>query len=557
MVLAAAALTLGVLAVVLHVRVGHPALNIMLTGLTGLLFILAGLLGSYLHQQNRSGVLMLWVALSLFAEDVQLSEASLTFTLGLVLANVSTPMLCHLALAFPRGWLPSAPSRALVLVAWLSTVGLNAAQLPFREVKSYRPGGLNLLFWGERPGTVAALVAVQDVAGLVVLAVVFGVLVRRLRQATAALRRVVLPAYTVGLACAACGGAVAVADLAGSSTAYRTGVTAFSVCFLLLPLGYLVGVLRIRLSRARVGTLMLGLSEGSTLPDLQAGLRIALEDPTLELLPGTPASAAVAGPGRIITPITHEGSELGLLMHDPAVREDEYALRAVAAAAGLVLHNLRLAEEAFTHLSEVRAAAGRLVVASDQARRQVERDLHDGAQQQLLSVALRLRLLEHALSEQSAAATAAQIAAAAESLEAALADLRALARGVYPPILSEAGLLTALPTLADRCPVPVSIAVEPLPPLPAGHQATLYYATAEALTNIARHARATAASVHVDHHDGVVRLTVTDDGCGGARIDGSGLSGIRDRARAFGGDLRLVNRDGGGGTTLTLTVAPP
>jgi PAS domain S-box-containing protein len=201
------------------------------------------------------------------------------------------------------------------------------------------------------------------------------------------------------------------------------------------------------------------------------------------------------------------------------------------------------------------ASRARLVQAGDEQRRRLERNLHDGAQQRLVSVALTLRLARARLDAEQGA-VAALLDEAARELDTGLTELREIARGLHPAILSDRGLRQALETLAARLPVPVEIDA-PEERLPEAIEATVYYIVAEALTNVARHAAASLAQVSIRLSDGLVRCEISDDGRGGADISGgTGILGLRDRAEAAGGTLSL-NSPPGRGTVVSAALPLP
>jgi PAS domain S-box-containing protein len=206
--------------------------------------------------------------------------------------------------------------------------------------------------------------------------------------------------------------------------------------------------------------------------------------------------------------------------------------------------------------AELAASRARIVAAGDAERQRLERNLHDGAQQQLVSLSLALRMARSKLDDGSEAA--AMLDEAGEQLMRALAELRELARGIHPAILTDRGLAAALEALAERTPVPVELSV-----IVPGHisdqiEATVYYVVAEALTNTVKYADAAGAGVRVECAGGRLTVTVTDDGRGGAnRKLGSGLSGLADRVSALGGRLHVVSPAGGGTTVIAeLPLAP-
>jgi signal transduction histidine kinase len=192
-----------------------------------------------------------------------------------------------------------------------------------------------------------------------------------------------------------------------------------------------------------------------------------------------------------------------------------------------------------THAVIWESLSGRIVEAADSERRRLERNLHDGAQQRLVSLALALREVEAKLNGEPEAASR-LLASARKELDLALDELRALARGIHPAILTDRGLGAALEALAARAPVPVQVAALPVERLPEPVEAAAYYLASEALTNVARHAGASFVSVHVTRTADRARIEVRDDGSGGAELaGGSGLRGLADRFEALGGSLEL------------------
>jgi PAS domain S-box-containing protein len=231
---------------------------------------------------------------------------------------------------------------------------------------------------------------------------------------------------------------------------------------------------------------------------------------------------------------------VGIASENPLPAETENRLAAFCELISLALASA----QARTDLA---ASRMRLVRAGDETRRRLERNLHDGAQQRLVSVALMLRLARSRLGPDSEGA-AALLDEAARELDTGLQELREIARGLHPAILTDRGLPQALETLAARVPLPLEIEV-PEERLPGHIEATIYYIVSEALTNVVRHAEATGARVTIRRDDATVRCEVTDDGRGGADIaGGTGILGLRDRAEAAGGTLTLTSPPGQGTT---------
>jgi signal transduction histidine kinase len=261
--------------------------------------------------------------------------------------------------------------------------------------------------------------------------------------------------------------------------------------------------------------------------------------------------------GDRVVPVCHHGDLLGALTvvkpaGEPVTPVEDKLLDDVAAQAGLVLRNARL-------IDDLRSSRQRLVTTSDEERRRLERNLHDGAQQNLVSVALMLRAVRGRLGPDDTVGTALDLAS--QHLSTAIEELRELARGIHPAILTDRGLAPALRSLAERSPVPVVVDYRLAARPPANVEGTLYFVAAEALANVAKYAKASEATVRVTSTDATVTLTVDDDGVGGADdTRGSGLRGLVDRVSVVDGTLR-VSSPQGGGTHLTCTVpvvaAPP
>jgi signal transduction histidine kinase len=231
--------------------------------------------------------------------------------------------------------------------------------------------------------------------------------------------------------------------------------------------------------------------------------------------------------------------------------DERELVRAVTAAMTLTLENHRLATELRAKVDELSASRSRIVESGDAARRRLERDLHDGAQQRLVSLALSLRILRSRLDGDPVALQ--ELESARAELEGALGELRELARGIHPSVLSDRGLDAALDGLAHRAPLPVELESMPGERLPDRVESAAYFVVAEALTNVAKYAKASHASVNVTREDGVVCVEVTDDGVGGADpMSGSGLRGLLDRVSALGGELEVDSRPGQGTTVRAV-----
>ncbi len=297
--------------------------------------------------------------------------------------------------------------------------------------------------------------------------------------------------------------------------------------------------------------------------DLQPAIARALNDPSLQVLTSPDDERLVDRDGhevavdeltddRALTRIQSGGQLIGGLVHDAGLKRDPDRLEAVAAAAGMALQVGQLNRRIADQLAEVDASRARILAASDMARRQIERDLHDGAQQRLVAHGLRLQRARRLATTGQEEELVALLEAATRDVREVINDIRAVSRGAQPALLAERGLAPAVDALAERAPVPIELAISTgeLPP-PAERAA--FYVIAEGLTNMAKHASATRASVSIADHNGDAQVIISDNGQGGAEIaPGSGLEGLNDRIAAIGGSFNISS--GPDGTTLEATI---
>jgi two-component sensor histidine kinase len=260
---------------------------------------------------------------------------------------------------------------------------------------------------------------------------------------------------------------------------------------------------------------------------------------------GRPVVLPEPGSGRAWTAVERDGRRVAAIIHDASLDTSTELVSAAAAASSLAIDNERLKADLRARLEELRVSRLRIVEAADAARRRIERDLHDGAQQQLVALALDLRMLRARLKDQpEAAAVVDQIS---ERLSSALAELREFARGIHPAILTDRGLAPAVGALADRASVPIDVEIAIEERLPAPVEAAAYFVVAEALTNVDRYAGASGARVDVRREGHTVVVVVADDGSGGVDTNaGSGLRGLQDRLAALGGTLAIDSPPGRG-----------
>ncbi len=479
----------------------------------------------------------------------------------------------HLAIAYPSGYLRSRFDRVVVAYVYVLLVGQALLAHPFWEVTvACVPDCVRNMFAVWPNEQIFRLISDGSMvfAVFTVVPLILTALWRHWRDASPAGRRALLPvvvAFPIEAALAA-------ADALVRAVGFAPGIAFFDgpsgtalrlVVPMILPIGLLITFLRPRLNRGRMAGLVVELGRGVPLGGLRDVLARALGDPSLQLAfaapsgsgyvdaAGQPIDLPVDDPTRTVTRLERGDDLLGVLVHDPLLEvEDPGLVEAVGNAARLALENERLAAEVRAQLEEVRASRVRIVEAADAERRRVERDLHDGAQQRLVALAMRLQVAKQSTPEASAL-----LDQATTELETAIGEVRGLARGVHPTILTETGLAAAIDALAERTAIPVVVDVVERR-FDATVEATAYFVVAEALTNVVRYAKADGARVTVRETDDQLVVEVADDGWGGADPSaGSGLRGLDDRIAAIGGRLGVTSPVGGGTTVRAeLPVEP-
>jgi signal transduction histidine kinase len=379
-------------------------------------------------------------------------------------------------------------------------------------------------------------------------------------------RTLVYGVLTVLLAGTYAAAALLLGAVAGSGSSWATAGATLLAAVAFRPLRARVqDAVDRRFSRARydalrrIGTFLEDLRAGRAAPEtIEPVLREVLADPTLELrfwLPESEiyvdahgrAAGEEAGAGQLRTPVTRAGVALGLVLHQPIDEERPGQLEEVVEAAGLAIEIVRLRVELRRQLEQVQASRARIVAAGYAERRRIERDLHDGAQQRLVSIGLGLRHAQHELGPASNG-TRELLDDAVDELGRAIEELRELARGVRPAQL-DAGLGPALRELAARAPLPVELQVGG-ERFPDDVEAAAFFIASEGLTNAVKHARASRVMLSATGIDGKLVVSIGDNGVGGAAPGGgSGLRGLADRVEAHGGTLKLES-SGGHGTKL-------
>jgi signal transduction histidine kinase len=479
------------------------------------------------------------------------SNVDLLRTIGQTLDFLPPILFLHVFLAYPTGRLERPAERVVVAAAYLTGIGLGFVRM---LLGGFGPDGMFRLT--TEAGLADVVLRVQLVTSAALAVAGIGVLVARRRGAGRPLRRslaLLHDSFAIALVMIAVLAMRHALGISGFETIQR--ITFFVVG--LAPLAFLVGLLQARLARSAVGDLFIELRADPPPSDLRDSLARALRDPSLTLaywLPdfgsyadhdGRPVELPENGDRRAMRLIDHEGARVAALLHDPALEDEPELLDAVAAAAGLALENARLNVELRARVEELRGSRARIVEAGQRERQRLERNLHDGAQHRLVALSLRLSLLEEQLAGDGSAT--AQLEQARGEIDTSLEELREVAQGIHPAVVSGHGLGVAVEELAARAAVPVGLRVEIEGRLPEALEVAAYYLISETLANVGKYAQASQATVEVIRSNGHVRIEVIDDGIGGAdTAGGSGLRGLADRVEALGGRLRVWSPDGGG-----------
>jgi len=550
--LVALAAGIVVVLVVAHEGSGSTLDAILGVGI-GWSFVASGLVAWARRPANSIGLVMVLAGfLRLGAEFCTGSEQPVLYPVGHLLHDGFWIAVAYVLLAFPSGRLDSALSRWILAGAGL-VLPLDLAWLLLGGDGEPR----NALAVAQAWEAARAVQRAETGLVLLLVALLIVVLARRWGRASPRLRVAIAPVLWAGAA----GFGFLLLTLADDTVGNPLGDIPMALLDLVLAgvaVGFLVGLLRARLARAAVAELVVELGETAAPGDLRDALARALRDPSLALaywLPdgnryvdvdGRPFELPADSECRAVSVAERDGRKIAALVHDPALGEEPQLVQSVCAAAALALENERLQAELRARLEELRASRARIVDAADQARRRIERNLHDGTQQRLVSISMALGLAQAKLQSDPAAAGAV-FGEARQGLSTALEELRELSHGIHPAILTERGLIAALDELTLRAAIPVELAVADTDRLPEQVEAAAYYVVSEALANVAKHAHATIARVRVQPAGGKVVIEVADDGIGGADASrGSGLRGLTDRVEALGGRLWLSTPPGQG-----------
>jgi signal transduction histidine kinase len=551
LLVAAGALGLGML--VGTAQQGPIGLATVLQVLAGWSFVACGCFLWARRPRNRLGPLMTLVGmLWLLGRTMTLIPNPVVFTVGIWFTDLWTAAFALFLLSFPSGHLRSRADRAIIGIFLFVVVPLEFLWLLFWVPEN----GLNILAIAPDESAAKVVDTIQRALisfGSVLLIVV---VLRRWLQSSGPVRRQMVPVLVGAAALVLQVTAWLFATVNISLEPLNDLILASQIA---IPIAVLYVLLQARMARGAVADLVVEMGPTPTPARLRDALANALGDPSLQVAywaatedrfvdaAGKPMELPDEGTGQAVTMLERNGIPEAAIIHDAALLDEPGLVASVASAMRLAVENDRLTAEVQAQLEEVRASRARIVEAGDRERKRVERDLHDGAQQRLISLSLELQVARRALGDGGdPAIVRSSLDRASEEALAALAELRDLALGIHPLILTEAGLGAAVESLADRTSVDVSVDAgdERFPPSVEG---AAYFVISEALANVTKYAKATKATVRIEAVDDHLSVEVADDGVGGADPRaGSGLRGLADRVAALDGTLSVVSPVGGG-----------
>jgi signal transduction histidine kinase len=548
--LAGCAAAVGVAVITLGIDEAAPAVDAVIVSWIVLSYVVCGLVAWARRPESRFGRLMVTAGFGPLLARLSELDASLPQTIGEISRLLPIVLFLHVFLAYPSGRLEGRFERPLVVAGYSTVLGLGLVVMMLGG-----PSGRGSAFAVvSRTGAADVLQGIERIAvAAVTLAALALLFVRSRASRRPAPRSLVRACFALALVTLAAG-------VLWRHFAWRTADPIKWVAFALIgiaPVLFLIGFLRARLARSAVADLFVELRADPVPAALRDALSRALRDPSLELVYWLPEFGSYAtldgrevdlrdvGVGRAVTLIDRKGAPVAALLHEPALKDEPELLDAVTAAAALSLENGRLHAELRARLEELRGSRARIVEAGQRERQRLERNLHDGAQQRLIALGLELSLLEAKL--EGDASSASRLAQARREITTSLEELREVARGIHPAVVSGHGLGIALEQLAARAAVPVRLKVEVDGRLPESLEVAAFYLVSESLANVGKHAKAASVSVEVARTNGGVVVEVIDDGIGGADTEqGSGLRGLADRVEALEGRLRIWSPKGGG-----------
>jgi signal transduction histidine kinase len=511
------------------------------------------------HDNTRFGWLLAGVGTALLVSTLAETEDDLAYTVGRTAGWAVQVLLVALILSFPTGHLAGSVDRALLGATVLVALTLFVPRLllaehfdlpsPYTSCTHACPD--NAFFaLGDQPGFVSGLM--RPAGALVMVAVTCAVVLRlreRIVEATRLARRMFVPVLAVGIAllCILCVGFVV---RQANPDAWPVQVLAWTLAMSApaLALAFLAATLRWQLEAGKALERLAAWAREATDPvTLRRALAEAFDDPTLQIaLPERGTGWRVPAPdsGRVVSEVRENGELVAAVVHDQALRANPRLLDAGLAMAGVVLTNQRLVAEAETATEEVRRSRARISASAEHERRRIERDLHDGAQQRLVALRIELELAEDLVRVDPSRGIG-RLQELELEVDEALEELRALAHGVYPPQLADRGLEEAVRTVAARCSMPLDVDAREIGRYAPEVESAVYFCVLEALQNVLKHAGARHMFVRLDGADPKeLRFSLRDDGAGAddRGIEaGAGLTNMRDRMAAVGGDVSITS----------------
>jgi signal transduction histidine kinase len=529
---------------------------------------------------RRFGRLLVLAGVAWFFAALSGSSDSVLYSVGRVSAWIVEAGLIYLILSFPSGRL-TAPIDRVLMCAVVAVVGV--LFLPTAFITDAFPAPSQVSTCSECPENAFLLVGsepafldgiVVPLREFLVVALMIAVTVRlayRIRHATPLMGRTLKPVLVVAaLRPVALAVALGLRRAGAGDLAVDISAAVLSLALPAMSVAFLIGLFRWRIYTADALVALAGSAREQDGPDVPRDLIAkTLNDSTVELAYWRPEDGGwvdaggntVANPwsGRCATAIFQDERPYAAVMHDCALREQRPFVEAVGAYAFVWGDNRRLAERVDKSLDELRESRARLVAAADDERRRIERDLHDGGQQRLVALRIRLELAEETMG-QSPAQTRAMLHRLGDDVDAAIDDLRSLAADVYPSLLAARGLPDAIRTAALQSPVPVSVAVNGNDRYLEEVETAAYFCCLEALQNIAKHVPEPGSASVTLHRNGDLRFEVRDDGPGFVTNGwnaGRGLMNMRDRIEAVGGEIEIHSSPGAGTEIVSrIPVAP-
>jgi signal transduction histidine kinase len=544
-----------------------PPIYLISPVLVLLAYLVVGLAARQRYPAERIGLLFTVVGYAWFLPSLTQVHSPVPFTIGIVTVSLYQAGLAHLALAWPYGRLKARLDVIAVSGVYCWNVGSSAVQLLFWNPRATGCGTAcpaNVLMIDGSAQVYSTLSSIVAVISPGVTATVVALIAWRFWQAHGYARRAMTSLIWVAVPIAAYIVILSLPNNLGLSDLLVYGYG--PLILIAAPAAYAFGMFRTTSARRAVGAALVDLEPGPSPGRLRDALAGALGDPGLRLAmlaPGRDSYADTWGntvdlarlpAGSVVTPL--DPASGAVLIHHEDLRHEPDLVKIAVTAASLALEHARLQAEVEAQLDQVRASRARIVEAGDAERRRLERDLHDGAQQRLVTLSLALGMARARAAGMDPELESLIESASKEAREA-LVELRELARGIHPAVLTETGLAGAIEALVERSPVAVTIAVVPGERFPAAIEATAYFVVSEALANVAKHASSGSADVAVSRLPGHLTVRVCDDGAGGARPEnGTGLRGLADRVASVGGVLR-VDSPQGGGTRLEADLPCP